>query len=922
MSRNTLNRSVISTMILATAFLAWPAAPRAVITYPDPENFVGVAKHAPFNGHWYVVGRYLGDWEACKDWAENTIMASGLRGHLATITSEEENQFVAGVEHSGAPEGVLWIGAYQRPGAAKNEGWYWITGEPWQYTRWANGEPNDSHGGEDAVDFRPWSLEWNDSPHAFDGVPVVEFEVIEDHPSTTVYRPGGSYHVYQIALPLLHWDAAEAAAATAEFWGFPGHLATLASASEDAWVVTQLDFTLTPVVWLGADRPSPEAGWQWTTGEPWQYTRWATGEPDITSSTPVSLALRTEGETGWIDANPRMGLPSLIEYDVRPPQPGENAVMGLDGRFLQAEVADSTGFAIPGDFTVELWARPDLRGGSVQTLVSNSQYYELGARGFQLFLYDAGVAGFRVVFSVGGKGQVTSTTTLPLREWHHVAGVLQGNQLRLYLDGRRDAALEGADTPIVNSGRAMFVGINEREGLNTYRGLMDEIRLWNRAKDDVEMADNFQATMDSHPTGLLMYYPIELDDVDVIHDRASGAHPLLPIGLDPLGRNRPVLVPGALQLLTAVNITASAAITPTSPTAWDDLTCVVHVENPDGLPLAYSAEWFRNGERLDQPLVVAAQILPTTTLRLPAAYIQREDRVFCRAHIATGTREFLRTTQEVEVGNATASAPVVHIVPDDPQPWDGLGVEFLSYSVDPDGDPIGYRINWYRSQDGGQTFVLRLEVSGIAPAGNWIPPAFLHDGDIWRVEAAPFQKMAGANADGGATSAETQGPEGESGWDQVYVGTNGHPTVQLTEPQGSEAPALGRVRITWRAEDPDGDPVIVRLWYQTVDGPPGERLLATDLPASGSLSWTPPGMPANTSSPDANADGVIDFVDALRLARSWGEPTMGARFRIVARVFDTHGAMQRVESDAIVVAPDAYPSDVVGLFGLIDRWHD
>jgi len=73
-------------------------------------------------------------------------------GRLASITSAEENAFVYGLVWRmpaawfsvDAPFGVF-IGARQAPKSTEPAGgWQWLTGEPWNFTAWINGEPNNT----------------------------------------------------------------------------------------------------------------------------------------------------------------------------------------------------------------------------------------------------------------------------------------------------------------------------------------------------------------------------------------------------------------------------------------------------------------------------------------------------------------------------------------------------------------------------------------------------------------------------------------------------------------------------------------------------------------------------------------------------------------------------------------------------------
>jgi hypothetical protein len=91
------------------------------------------------NGHWYAVMSFKGNWEAAKIDAESRTY-QGMQGYLATITSAEENEFVL----NELCPAVCFIGGYQiNPDSAPDRSWTWVTDEPWWYTDWKVGEPND-----------------------------------------------------------------------------------------------------------------------------------------------------------------------------------------------------------------------------------------------------------------------------------------------------------------------------------------------------------------------------------------------------------------------------------------------------------------------------------------------------------------------------------------------------------------------------------------------------------------------------------------------------------------------------------------------------------------------------------------------------------------------------------------------------------
>jgi hypothetical protein len=115
------------------------------------------------NGHYYEFVRANVSWTEAKRGAEARSVLE-VRGHLATITSAQEDEFL----RRALPIRRGWLGGYQdhnAPGYAEPAGgWRWVTGEPWGYTNWAAGEPNHFPPGEDYLQLR--GTHWNDMPEA------------------------------------------------------------------------------------------------------------------------------------------------------------------------------------------------------------------------------------------------------------------------------------------------------------------------------------------------------------------------------------------------------------------------------------------------------------------------------------------------------------------------------------------------------------------------------------------------------------------------------------------------------------------------------------------------------------------------------------------------------------------------------------
>lgn len=80
------------------------------------------------------------------------------------------------------------------------------------------------------------------------------------------------------------WYEARDYAASLSYMGMQGHLVTITSAEEQAFIET--NFTLPSYTWIGGyqdtqppAQTNPAIGWQWLTGESWSYTNWIDGQP-------------------------------------------------------------------------------------------------------------------------------------------------------------------------------------------------------------------------------------------------------------------------------------------------------------------------------------------------------------------------------------------------------------------------------------------------------------------------------------------------------------------------------------------------------------------------------------------------------------------------------------------------------------------
>ncbi len=189
-------------------------------------------------------------------WNEARDYCASLGGHLVTISSKQEHDFVYSLTS------ISWIGLTDEG----REGTFrWVTGEPVTFTNWASPNPN----GEDYV--VAWgsyvgpngNFGWNDlSNVGYSGYGynfVCEWE----------NNRGGSYyngHQYSVIFPAKYWPEAEA-----DCQSMGGHLVSITNEAENSFVANLVQQSSVDRAFIGYNKIN-STEWAWTTFEEVSYS--------------------------------------------------------------------------------------------------------------------------------------------------------------------------------------------------------------------------------------------------------------------------------------------------------------------------------------------------------------------------------------------------------------------------------------------------------------------------------------------------------------------------------------------------------------------------------------------------------------------------------------------------------------------------
>ncbi|MCL2245155.1 MAG: hypothetical protein FWC03_11945 [Treponema sp.] len=122
---------------------------------------------SPSSGKRYEVVNQSMNWENAK------LEAERRGGYLAVITSAQEQSTIESLVSRDGTMECYWLGGYRNT----NNTFVWITGEPMSYTNWYPGEPNNTYGTEDKMEYmQHHSGRWNDNSSQANGGFIIEWD--------------------------------------------------------------------------------------------------------------------------------------------------------------------------------------------------------------------------------------------------------------------------------------------------------------------------------------------------------------------------------------------------------------------------------------------------------------------------------------------------------------------------------------------------------------------------------------------------------------------------------------------------------------------------------------------------------------------------------------------------------------------------
>ncbi|MEH6538425.1 MAG: HYR domain-containing protein, partial [Psychroserpens sp.] len=232
-----------------------------------------------------------------------------------------------------------------------------------------------------------------------------------------------------------------------------------------------------------------------------------------------------------------------------------------------------------GNFTIELWVKTNQATSYPAALISkravcNSDNF------WNIRMQSNGKFYIEFLDPLIGNHQTTSASAINDNTWHHIAVKKDGSTVSLFLDGALDNS--GIANTSINLSNTYPVQIgrdacSDQPWGEYYQGSMDEVRIWNTARLNADIASDYNKTIDGSATGLVAYYNMtENTGTNVLNDISYNANSGTLTNMDPL-----------TDFVTGQTFNGTSSINTVTLTVTDEsgntATCIANVTVEDNI---------------------------------------------------------------------------------------------------------------------------------------------------------------------------------------------------------------------------------------------------------------------------------------------------------------------------------------------------
>jgi hypothetical protein len=180
---------------------------------------------------------------------------------------------------------------------------------------------------------------------------------------------------------------------------------------------------------------------------------------------------------------------------------GSGYALDFDGTDDFIDCGNSSSVNITDAITLEAWIKSD-KFETTQAIIKKNG----SSSGYELSLSKDGEVFFRLNKSSSHKLIANSLYPHDGNTWMHIAATYDGTEQKIYINGSVEDSVSGPSSINTNSNN-LVIGVNADNHSNfPFDGAIDEVRLWNIARNEAEIQSTMCEKLTGSETGLVGYW--------------------------------------------------------------------------------------------------------------------------------------------------------------------------------------------------------------------------------------------------------------------------------------------------------------------------------------------------------------------------------------------------------------------------------
>lgn len=147
---------------------------------------------------------------------------------------------------------------------------------------------------------------------------------------------------------------------------------------------------------------------------------------------------------------------------------------------------------ITGDISIEAWIKPAQASDGDFDYIATKLVHSSSKEGYALGLWSDNTVAFMVGRSWSNWNLALSDQVLSAGEWYHVAGVYDGTNIKVYINGVERGS-QPYSSGIVDSATPLLIG--KRSDGNPFNGEIDEVYVWSRSLTPSDVYQHYASNL-------------------------------------------------------------------------------------------------------------------------------------------------------------------------------------------------------------------------------------------------------------------------------------------------------------------------------------------------------------------------------------------------------------------------------------------